>query len=87
MENKLMLILDGVDITELDEDTLSELVIKEFEKKGYIIQDRPAVVRVGKVSSLRATDKKTMEEVELYTLAQVLKKGDIIKTVITATIV
>jgi hypothetical protein len=88
MENvqQIEILLD-IDINTLSEDQLTDILKKAFEEKGYIPSDTPVVVREGKISSIRAVEKDTQEEVELYAFAKVLKKKGNPKTYISARIV
>jgi len=88
MENvqQIEILLD-VDINALSEDQLTDVLKKAFEEKGYIPADTPVVVREGKISSIRAIEKDTQEEVELYAFAKVLRKKENTKTYISARIV
>ncbi len=86
-EVKQIEILLDVDINELDEEQLTEVLKKAFEEKGFVPTDTPVVVREGKISSIRAVEKDTQEEVELYAFAKVLKKDGKSKTYISARIV
>ncbi len=83
---QIELLLD-IDINSLSEEELTEILKKAFEDKGYIPTDTPVVVREGKISSIRAVEKDTQEEVELYAFAKVLKKDGKAKTYISARIV
>ncbi|MDQ7055091.1 MAG: hypothetical protein Q9M89_00725 [Persephonella sp.] len=78
--------IDG-DITDYDEETATQILMEKFEEQGYIPADRPVVVRVGKVSSIRAVEKESHEEVEIYTVAQVINKNGAKKTVITGRVI
>ncbi len=75
------------DIFSLSEEERTKVLKEEFEKHGYIPTDEPVVVREGKISSVRAVEKNTQEEVELYVFAKVIKKGDKLKTYISAKVV
>ena len=86
-EVKQIEILLDVDINELDEEQLTEVLKKAFEEKGFVPTDTPVVIREGKISSIRAVEKDTQEEVELYAFAKVLKKDGKSKTYISARIV
>ncbi len=83
---QLELLLD-VDINALSEEELTDVLKKAFEEKGYIPTDTPVVVREGKISSIRAIEQETQEEVELYAFAKVIKKDGKAKTYISARIV
>ncbi|NPA53705.1 MAG: hypothetical protein GXO21_03445 [Aquificae bacterium] len=83
---QLEILLD-IDINALSEEELTDILKKAFEEKGYIPRDTPVVVREGKISSIRAIEKETQEEVELYTFAKVIKKDKKVKTYISARIV
>ncbi len=75
------------DIFSLPEEERTKVLKEEFEKHSYIPTDEPVVVREGKISSIRAVEKDTQEEVELYVFAKVIKKGDTQKTYISAKVV
>lgn len=75
------------DIFSLSEEKRTKVLKEEFEKHGYIPTDEPVVVREGKISSVRAVEKDTQEEVELYVFAKVIKKGDTSKTYISTKVV
>ncbi|MBK3333260.1 hypothetical protein GWK41_09275 [Persephonella atlantica] len=83
---QITVVIDG-DITDYDEETATDILMEKFEEKGYIPTDRPVVVRVGKVSSIRAVEKESQEEVEIYAVAQVLNKNGSKKTVISGRVV
>jgi len=83
---QVRVIIDG-DINRIDEDKLTEMLTAGFEREGYLPADKPVVVREGKVSSIRAVELDTQEEVEIYALAQVFKKDGKVKTVITGRVV
>ena len=48
--------------------------LKEF---GYSLIDENAVIRNGKLSSMRGIELKTQEEVEMYVFAKLLPNGEI----------
>jgi len=77
----------NLDINQIPESELTEVLYNAFKEKGYIPTDKPIVVREGKISSVRAVEKDSQEEVELYTFAKVIKKGDKAKTYISARVV
>ncbi|WP_457640098.1 hypothetical protein [Persephonella sp.] len=89
MENvkQIMVVLDGIDIRSADEESLTDVLMEAFREKGYMPTDRPVVVRAGKVSSIRAVENSSQEEVEIYAVAQVIEKNGSIKTVITGRVV
>lgn len=84
---QIMIVLDDIDIEQLDEDKLTDILINAFKKQGYTPTDRPVVVRRDKISSIRAVENESQEEVEIYALAQVLNKDGKVKTVITGRVV
>jgi hypothetical protein len=84
---QITIVIDEIDIEELNEDQLTELLVEKFKEAGYIPTDRPVVVRVGKMSSIRAVENDTQEEVEIYTFAQILNKNGSKKSVITGRVV
>ncbi|WP_456383585.1 hypothetical protein [Persephonella sp.] len=84
---QLMIVMDGVDIVCLDEEALTELLLEKFREEGYQPTDRPVVVREGKISSIRAVESDSQEEVEIYAFAKVLRKDDGVRTVITGRVV
>ncbi|NPA16153.1 hypothetical protein [Persephonella sp.] len=84
---QLMIVMDGVDIACLDEEALTELLLEKFGEEGYQPTDRPVVVREGKISSIRAVESDSQEEVEIYAFAKVLRKDDGVRTVITGRVV
>ncbi|SNZ06369.1 hypothetical protein SAMN06265182_0653 [Persephonella hydrogeniphila] len=84
---QIMIVLDGIDIENVPEDELTDILMDTFKDKGYTPTDRPVVVRKGKVSSIRAVENDSQEEVEIYTVAQVINKDGKLKTVITGRVV
>ena len=84
---QIMIVLNDIDIEQLDEDKLTDVLMDAFKKQGYTPTDRPVVVRKGKISSIRAVENDTQEEVEIYALAQILNKNGKTKTVITGRVV
>ncbi len=74
-------------IYELSEIDRTEVLKKHFEKHGYIPTDEPVVIREGKISSVRAVEKDSQEEVELYVFSKVLGKENSRKTYISAKVV
>ncbi|WP_457625363.1 hypothetical protein [Persephonella sp.] len=84
---QITIVLDDVDIDRLSEEELTDLLMEAFGEKGYTPSDKPVVVRKGKVSSVRAVENQSQEEVEIYAVAQVLNKNGKVKTVITGRVV
>jgi len=79
--------LNDLNIEDLPEEELTDILIDAFKEKGYTPTDRPVVVRKGKISSIRAVENDTQEEVEIYALAQVINKDGKVRTVITGRVV
>ena len=84
---QITITLDDIDIEDISEEELTDILIDAFRKKGYTPTDRPVVVRKGKISSIRAVENDTQEEVEIYALAQVINRDGEVRTVITGRVV
>ncbi len=84
---QIMIILEGINIEDFSEEELTDFLIDAFREKGYTPTDRPVVVRNGKISSIRAVENDSQEEVEIYALAQIVNKNGNVKTVITGRVV
>ena len=84
---QIMIILEGINIEDFSEEELTDFLIETFREKGYTPTDRPVVVRNGKISSIRAVENDSQEEVEIYALAQIVNKNGNVKTVITGRVV
>ncbi len=84
---QIMIILEGINIEEFSEEELTDILVDTFQDKGYTPTDRPVVVRKGKISSIRAVENDSQEEVEIYALAQVVNKNGKVKTLITGRVV
>ena len=72
---ELRFIIEGLDINKEKEDNVRQIFDKKLREFGYQLIDDTAVIRNGKISSMRGLEIKTQEEVEMYVFAKQTGKG------------
>ena len=72
---ELSFIVENLDINKEDEKVVREKFNEKLKEFGYTLIDETAVVRNGKLSSMRGLEVETNEEVEMYVFAKQTPKG------------
>ncbi len=72
---ELSFIVENLDINKEDEKIAREKFNERLKEFGYTLIDETAVVRNGKLSSMRGLEIETNEEVEMYVFAKQTPKG------------
>ncbi len=72
---ELSFIIENLEINKEDERVVREKFNEKLKEFGYTLIDETAVVRNGKLSSMRGLEIETNEEVEMYVFAKQTPKG------------
>ncbi len=72
---ELTFIIENLEINKEDERVVREKFNEKLKEFGYTLIDETAVVRDGKLSSMRGLEIETNEEVEMYVFAKQTPKG------------
>ncbi len=72
---ELSFIIANLEINKEDERVVREKFNKKLKEFGYTLIDETAVLRNGKLSSMRGLEIETQEEVEMYVFAKQTPKG------------
>ncbi|WP_457640341.1 hypothetical protein [Persephonella sp.] len=75
---ELILILEGIDIEKDDDQTVTESFAKVLEKKGYKPADNTVTLRNEKLSSIRAIEINSGEEVEMYAFSKKMNNRTVV---------
>ncbi|RUM57741.1 MAG: hypothetical protein DSY60_03755 [Persephonella sp.] len=72
---ELSFIIENLEINKEDERVVREKFNEKLKEFGYTLIDETAVVRDGKLNSMRGLEIETQEEVEMYVFAKQTPKG------------
>ena len=72
---ELSFIIEDLDINKETEENVRKKFNEKLKGFGYTLIDNTAVIRNGKISSMRGLEMETQEEVEMYVFAKQTAKG------------
>lgn len=72
---ELSFIIENLDIEKEKEEKVRKIFNEKLKEFGYTLIDDTAVIRNGKISSMRGLELDTQEEVEMYVFAKQTPKG------------
>ena len=72
---ELSFIIENLDIEKENEENVRQKFNEKLKEFGYTLIDDTAVIRNGKISSMRGLEIDTQEEVEMYVFAKQTAKG------------
>ena len=72
---ELTFIIENLNIDNETEEIVREKFNEKLQEFGYRLIDNTAVIRNGKISSMRGLEISTQEEVEMYVFAKQTPKG------------